>query len=74
MSGCAGGAIVGTFALSSPERRAPGQSHRTLLGIGASIIHRHRARRRQLGPPLVNEARRNRELTVAAPTRTLAAE
>ena len=34
----AGGRIVGTFALSSFERRAPVPFHRTLLEIGASIV------------------------------------
>jgi diguanylate cyclase (GGDEF)-like protein/PAS domain S-box-containing protein len=33
-----GGSIVGTFALSSFERRAPTAFHRALLDIGASII------------------------------------
>jgi len=53
----AGGAIIGTFALSSFEHRAPTPFHRKMLEIGASIIGIVLERRRQLGALEASETR-----------------
>ena len=53
----AGGAIIGTFALSSFEHRLPSGFHRKMLEVGASIIGIVLERRRQHGALQASETR-----------------